>query len=125
HLVGGDRVARLLEPGRDRRLGDAFAEIGNADVDGHASAPVDSASPTSASCSALWRDARPVAGEAAAARPTYRARRCLAPTRSRTHSRFGSMKVQAPWFFGSSWHQTTSAPLNRPSSLISDWAGNG
>ncbi len=63
-------------------------------------------------------------------RPTPGARRrigrlCLASMRSSTQVRFGSMKLQAPMFFGSSWHQTISACVKRPSSCISARAGNG
>ena len=70
HLIHGDGVAWFLEPGGDRRLGHAFAQRGDANLDCHqAPPPTPSASATSASCSALWRLARPVAGDAVADRP--------------------------------------------------------
>ena len=61
-----------------------------------------SASFTRAACCFLCVEARPVAGDADAVRPTNFGRGCLASIFPRTHSMLGSMKVHAPWFFGSS-----------------------
>jgi hypothetical protein len=118
HLVLGDRLALLLEPGGDGGLGHALAERGHADLD-H-SLPSDRQ---------RFVDERVLlllvlAGEAGRRRGRGRAPdvarpAVLGPMRPSTHSRFGSTKVQAPWFFGSSWHQTISACLKRPSSLVS------
>ena len=70
HLVDRDAFAGLLEPGGDRGLGDAFPKRGDADFGAHDYFPSSvSASSTRAACCALWAEARPVAGEAAAARP--------------------------------------------------------
>ena len=45
--------------------------------------------------------------------------------RSSVSSSQGSTKVQPPMFLGSSWHQTSSAFLNRFSSFDSDFSGQG
>ena len=77
-LVRRDRLAGLLEPLAERRLGDRFAQRRDFDVGRHASSLSvaraaallwPSASAIKAACSAAWRLARPVAGEAAGARP--------------------------------------------------------
>jgi hypothetical protein len=68
HLVERHLVARLLEPGRDGRLGDAFPERGDADFDAHVSSLPSSAlhsrAPAVVPCGwtrARWR-ARPRPG---------------------------------------------------------------
>ena len=70
HFVLGDRLAGFLEPCGHRRFGDAFAQRGHADFDRHGRYPsIVSASFTSAVCWDLCMLAKPVAGEAEAARP--------------------------------------------------------
>ena len=94
-LVELHRIARLLEPFADGGFGDRFTESGDFDFAGHALSSLcgsgsgdqdflaaafpgaalpaapdrPRASETRASCSILWRAAKPVAGEAEATRP--------------------------------------------------------
>ena len=84
-LVGRDRLAGLLQPLRERAFGDRFPERRDLDVSGHRSSLYcrrdcagaaarllwPSAAAIKAACSAAWRLARPVAGEALASRPAY------------------------------------------------------
>src|SRR5206468_9734325 len=67
------------------------------------SAQTENASAIRRACSRLWRASEPTAGLALASRPVY-AISVQKSVRSR-----GSMKVQAPMFCGSSWHQTNFA----------------
>ena len=70
HFVNGDGVAGFLEPSGNSGLCDGFAKGWDADFGAHYFVPSTvSASFTRAACSALCLLARPVAGDAAAARP--------------------------------------------------------
>ena len=69
-LVERDRIARRLVPAHDGGFGDRFAESGDGDVEGHDPPFPSSASSISARCSRWCTTRKPVAGEAAAARPT-------------------------------------------------------
>ena len=74
-LIGGDGVADLLEPLADGRLGDAFAQRGDADFDCHVRSSVDLSESMSQGFVeeswswARWVRIRPVAVEAEAGRP--------------------------------------------------------
>ena len=70
HFIDGNSIAGLFEPRGNGGLGHGLAEGRNADFGAHYFFPsMVRASFTSAVCSALCLLARPVAGEAAAARP--------------------------------------------------------
>ena len=115
-LVLGDRFAGLLEPLGKRAFGDRFPERGDLDVGCHSSLFTPElagllwprAAAIKAACSAAWRLARPLAGEAAAARPAYCGRMPAKPASARHSSRSGSTKNQAPLLRGSSCAQITS-----------------
>ncbi len=69
HFVLRDSIAGLFEPSGDGGFGDAFTKGGDADFGHYFDPSMVSASSTSAVCCALCCEARPVAGDAAAARP--------------------------------------------------------
>src|SRR3546814_19740206 len=83
-LIGGNRLAWLFQPLANGRFGNGFAEDRHFDFNSHgldqpfcwrlisSRTLCPSASATRAPCSATWRLARPVAGEADAFRPTHR-----------------------------------------------------
>src|SRR3546814_602365 len=80
-LIGGNRLAWLFQPLANGRFGNGFAEDRHFDFNSHgldqpfcwrlisSRTLCPSASATRAPCSATWRLARPVAGEADAFRP--------------------------------------------------------
>src|SRR4029453_3174174 len=75
----------------------------NATDEQNIAAQTANASATRRDCSRLWRASAPTAGLALASRPAY------AISLQKSVRNRGSMKVQAPMFSGSSWHQTNFA----------------
>ena len=71
HVVGRDGVAVVLRPARDRRLGDRFPEARDADLEHHPPQARAKARVTSSVSSAWCTLYDPLAGLAAASRPTY------------------------------------------------------
>src|SRR5262249_3135171 len=102
HVVGSDDVAVVLLPARDLRLGDRFPEARDADLE-HDSAQTRAKARVTSSISSAWCTLYdPLAGLAAASRPTYVSVRPPSSGRSS-----GSMNRQAPMFAGSSCTQYT------------------
>ena len=131
-LVARDRVAFLLEPARDGGFGDGFAHRGHFDFDGH---------DRSLRRSRRRLESQRVVEErvqfgSVLVHQAGRGRGIFRPpdiARARVAAQLGNRRprcaarrsVQAPWFFGSSWHQTISALGKRFSSCASTFSGKG
>ena len=119
-LVRGDRLARLLQPLRERAFGDRFPKRGNCNVSGHDGPSTGRRRPGPRR--GCYGRARPQSSSPARRRGAWRGRSRAKPRRRGPHRRGrmplkpasarhcssrSSTKNQAPLFFGSSCAQTS------------------